>query len=160
MASRGISINLLTYRFPTISCWSGACLTGMGGCDSLGNAWRWDVPLACRGKFTLSCLEYAASIITIQNALSSISESDTFFCILSLLDSTSAIGWLHSSSFIEITQAIPVELACHLASLMLNRHSCLYSQHIKGSMIIIADSLSHDFHICMTVLCDLMTSTF
>ena len=160
MASHGISINLLTYRTPTKTCWGDACLTGMGGYDSLGNAWRWGIPLTCRGKFTLNCLEYAASIITIQNALSSVSASETFPCILSLLDSTSAIGWLHSSSFIETTQAIHVELARHLASLMLNSHACLYSQHIKGKMNIIADSFSRDFHIWTTFLCNLVTSTF
>ena len=88
----GISINLLTYRAPTVNWWSDACLTGMGGYDSFSHAWRWEIPLQCRGRLTLNYLEYIASIITIKNFLSSHYNSKQFPCILYLLDGTSTIG--------------------------------------------------------------------
>lgn len=158
-AHRGISINLLTYRKPDVTCWSDASFTGMGGYNSLGHAWWFELPLECRGRFTLYCLEYVSSIITISLYLMS-SPSTEFPCILSLLDSTSAIGWLHSSSFADASQATHVSLARYLASMMLDNNAILYSQHIKGSQHIIADTLSRDFHIDSNELSSLIISTF
>lgn len=93
VAKQGVSINLLTYRRPDILCWSDASLTGLGGYSSSGLAWRWEIPMTYRGYLTLNSLEYAASIITIQQlCLQHLHDSIEFPCILSILDSTSAIG--------------------------------------------------------------------
>lgn len=55
-AHQGISIILLTYRKPDDTCWSDACLTGMGSYNSNGSAWHFDVPVECHGRFTLIVL--------------------------------------------------------------------------------------------------------
>jgi hypothetical protein len=47
-----------------------------------------------------------------------------------------------------------------LADLILGSESCLYSQWFPGSQNAIADSLSRDFHINDTHLCDLLLSHF
>ena len=145
VAANGISINLLTYRHPDVTCWSDACLTGMGGYDSNGRAWRWAIPMELRGYLSLNLLEYLASIITIKLYLTS--NASPYPCILSILDSTSAIGWLHKSSFDEATHSQHAHLARQFATTMLDHHASLFSQHIAGSNNIVADSLSRDFHI-------------
>jgi hypothetical protein len=40
-AASGISLILLCYHKPDVTCWSDACLAGMGGYDSNGQAWHW-----------------------------------------------------------------------------------------------------------------------
>jgi hypothetical protein len=159
-AKQGISINLLTFRSPDVLCWSDACLTGMGGYSSTGLAWRWEIPLHLRGYLTLNTLEYAASIITIQMYLSSIPDSAFYPCLLSLLDSTSAIGWLHKSSFDEATHSIQASMSRYLAKLMMSTEACLYSQHIPGERNTIADTLSRDFHIASDTLSNLIVTHF
>jgi hypothetical protein len=65
--SRGISLNLITYRCPSFVCWSDACPLGMGGLDLLGNAWRLPIPPEFHEavKNKNNSLEFLASIITI-----------------------------------------------------------------------------------------------
>ena len=157
-AARGISMNLLCFRQPDVTCWSDASLTGIGGYDSTGRAWRWELPMECRGRLTLNGLEYLASIITIQQHLPH--TTITYPCFLSYLDSTSAIGWLHKSSFDLSSHSIHATLARHLATTMLDANACLYSQHIPGSSNTIADSLSRDFHIPSDTLAALIRSHF
>ena len=157
-AAAGISLNLLCYRQPDVTCWSDACLTGIGGYDSTGHAWRWEIPFECRGRLTLNGLEYLASIITIHLFLSSTNLH--FPCILSLLDNTSAIGWLYKSSFDTDSHSIHSTLARHLTTMMMDHQACLYSQHIPGETNVIADSLSRDFHIDTDTLTSLILSNF
>ena len=159
-AKRGVSINLLTFRAPDVLCWSDACLTGMGGYTSSGLTWRWEIPLHLRGYLTLNTLEYAASIITIQIYLSSTPSTTPYPCLLSLLDSTSAIGWLHKSSFDEATHSVQATMSRYLAKLMMSAEACLYSQHIPGEHNTIADTLSRDFHIDSDTLSNLIVSHF
>jgi hypothetical protein len=151
-------MNLLCYRKPDVTCWSDASLTSIGGHDSNGKAWRWEIPMNCRGRLTLNGLEYLASIITIHLYLSS--HESTFPCILSLLDSTSAIGWLHRSSFDFSSHSIHAKMARHLATIMIDHQACLYSQHIPGTNNVIVDSLSRDFHIDTDTLSSLIHSHF
>jgi hypothetical protein len=157
-AASGISLNLLCYRTPEVTCWSDASLTGIGGYDSTGQAWRWELPMECRGRLTLNGLEYLASIITIEHYLGH--STSTYPCILSLLDSTSAIGWLYRSSFDLSSHSIHATLARHLATIMIDQQACLYSQHIPGTTNVIADSLSRDFHIPTDQLACLIRSNF
>ena len=112
----------------------------------------------CRGRLTLNGLEYLASIITIHLYLSS--HESTFPCILSLLNSTSTIGWLHRSSFDFSSHSIHAKMARHLATIMIDHQACLYSQHIPGTNNVIADSLSRDFHIDTDTLSSLIHSHF
>ena len=158
VAAKGISINLLTYRQPDTTCWSDACLTGMGGYDSDGRAWRWEIPLDLRGRLSLNLLEYLASIITVKRYLAS--STAPYPCILSILDSTSALGWLHKSSFDETRQSLHVDLARNFASTMLDHEAILFSQHIAGAQNIVADSLSRDFHIDANSLSALILRNF
>ena len=155
-AASGVSLNLLTYRTPTITCWSDACLTGMGGYESSGRAWRWEIPLDCRGRVTLNCIEYIAWIITIQLFIQN--NIDPEPCILSLLDNSSAISWIFKSSFDYSSKSLNSHLARHLATMMLDNDACLYSQHIAGSNNVIADSLSRDFHMPSHTLSSLIRS--
>ena len=157
-AALGINMNLLCFRRPDVTCWSDASLTGIGGYDSTGRAWHWEIPMDCRGCLTLNGLEYAASIITIELFLTH--TSTAYSCILSLLDSTSAIGWLHKSSFDPSSHSIQTTLARHLTTTMLDHQACLYSQHIPGTTNVIADYLSRDFHIDSGTLSSLIRSNF
>jgi hypothetical protein len=38
--SKGLSLNLISYRRPSFLCWSNACPMGLGGFDHQGYAWR------------------------------------------------------------------------------------------------------------------------
>jgi hypothetical protein len=130
----------------------------MGGYDSTGQAWCWEIPLECHGCLTLNGLEYLASIIIIKWHKQS--TSNLVPCVLSLLDSTSTLGWLHHLSFDLSTHSIKSSLARHLADLKTANHACLYSQHIPGTQNVIVDSLSRDFHIPSNTLSTLIRFNF
>ena len=66
---------------------------------------------------------------------------------MSFTDSSSALGWLHHSTFNPIQNPLHDEAARFFANLLLSHNSSLYSQHIKGDCNVIADSLSRDFHL-------------
>ena len=75
-----------------------------------------------------------------------IKESKRGIKILSFTDSSSALGWLHHSTFNPIENPLHDEAARYFATMLLDNNSSLYSQHIKGKNNVIADSLSRDFH--------------
>ncbi len=64
--SRGMSINLITYRWPSFLCWSDACPTGLGGFDHKGCAWRLQIHAEFREVMQNknNCLEFIASVIS------------------------------------------------------------------------------------------------
>jgi hypothetical protein len=62
-------------------------------------------------------------------------------CILSQMDSTCAVGWLHKSSF-DDQDHLHLEVARAMASLILDHHSFLYSQWFKGKLNKVANSLT------------------
>ncbi len=67
-------------------------------------------------------------------------------CFLSLGDNTSSVGWLHKAN-IDETKNYPLhEATRHYATLLINNHCCLYSQHIKGVSNKVADALSRLHH--------------
>ena len=81
-------------------------------------------------------------------------------CILSQNESTSATGWLRKSNFSDSEDSIAQMItARHLASLILNSKSCLYSQWFKGGENQVADSLSRDFHLSDSVLSEFLVSS-
>ena len=75
-------------------------------------------------------------------------------------DSSSALGWLHHSTFNPVTQPIHDTIARHLANILLDHDSTLYSQHVAGKQNAIADSLSRDTHIPDTHLIFALTNLY
>ena len=135
-SSKGIDINNITFTKETVVCISDACEHGIGGYNSDGLAWRWELPEHMKGKFTINLLEFLAAAITIEMTLQS---TDTPQKVLSLTDSTSALGWLHKASFPE-SKPIHDKVARWLAIKLMEKESSLYSQHIAGKFNMIADS--------------------
>jgi hypothetical protein len=84
---------------------------------------------------------------------------DTESCILSQTDSSSAAGWLKKSNFNDnANDTVKMTTARHLARLMIEAHSCLYSQWFAGEENVVADCLSRDFHLSEFQLTQLINS--
>ena len=66
--------------------------------------------------------------------------------ILSLTDSSSALGWMHTESFDPVKSESNDAVARWLAWTIVSNKKSLYSQHIKGTENVAADSLSRDFY--------------
>ncbi len=144
----GISLNLITYRRPSIICWSDACPMGLGGYNHYGLAWRLKIPdkFQKRVQNKNNSLEFLASIITVWFTILN-HQAPPNSCFLSLGDNTSAVGWLHKAN-IDETKNYPLHSAArHYATILISNHCCLYSQHIKGINNKVADTLSrlHDY---------------
>jgi hypothetical protein len=141
--SKGMSINLIVYCRPSFLCWSDACPEGMGGFNHTGHAWRFKIPKEFQEavKTKNNCLEFIASVITVWQAIL-YNRSEKEECFLSLGDNSSSVGWLHKAS-IDPSKNLPLFLATRkFAQIMLDSHSCIYSQHISGISNKIADALS------------------
>lgn len=108
-----------------------------------GLKWRWEIPENMQGKLSMNLLEFIALAITIELTLRSTNKGQK---ILAFTDSTSALGWLYKASFSE-SKPIHDKVARWLALKLMERDSVLYSQHIKGTHDVIADSLSCDHHL-------------
>ncbi len=163
-AAKGISLNLITFREPTVFHRSDACTTGLGGYNfHSGRAWRMKLPDDCISRAHINTLEFIATIITfwIDVHYRTISNED---CILSQTDSSSAAAWLKKSNFADdVTtseNSIRLSVARKLAQLIIDSTSCLYSQWFKGEHNNVADALSRDHHLSNTELCLLLTSSF
>ena len=143
VSAKGVDINNTTFTSPTITTYSDACKHGMGGYNTNGMAWRYNLPPAMIGIFSINLLEFIASAITIYLTIKS---SATPHKILAFTDSSNALGWLYSASF-SASKPIHDKVARWLAAILMEYDSALYSQHIKGLYNIISDSLSRDKHI-------------
>ena len=66
--------------------------------------------------------------------------------ILAFTDSSSALGWMHKSSFDPVNPESHDAVARWLGWTLISHETSLYSHHIKGTGNIIADSLLRDFH--------------
>ena len=66
--------------------------------------------------------------------------------ILAFTDSSSALVWMHKASFDPLNTESHDAVARCLGRKIVSNKTSLYSQHIKGTENIIADSLSRDFH--------------
>ena len=66
--------------------------------------------------------------------------------ILAFTDSSSALGWMHKASFDPVNAESHYAVARWIGWTLVSNETSLYSQHIKGTENIIADSLSRDFH--------------
>ena len=151
VAHEGISMNLLTLRVPTRVGWSDSCPFGLGGYTQKGRAWRLKVPPEANffGDDTVNnVLEFLALAITAILLMDEAEEEgERFPCLLSLADSTSAIGWVFRSSRLgkNSPYRVPVTfIARHLAQEVTRRSAQLTTQHIRGSFNDVADLLSFE----------------
>jgi hypothetical protein len=119
-----------------------------------GLAWRLELPITCRLQTSLNSLEFLGCVISIwMDHFYQVIESKS--CLLSQTGSTTAMGWLKKSNFAEkLDEKVQLATAQKLADLILDTESCFYSQWFPRSANSIADSLSRDFHINDTHLCD------
>ena len=131
--NNGISMNLLSFRKPTHCYHEDAYPWGIGGYNSKGRAWRWELPPKLRWRATLNMLEFVAAVIgpwidIIEYNLPPMS------CILSMTDSTTTNGWLRKSNFDDCNQQenakqnqCKLDLARKHASLLLENNIKDYS---------------------------------
>ncbi len=96
---KGISLNLITYRRPSIICWSDACPIGLGGYNHNGLAWQFEIPQKYRIRVQdkNNTLEFIASLITVWLTIHH-GLQEKYTCFLALGDNTSAVGWLHKAN--------------------------------------------------------------
>jgi hypothetical protein len=150
MANKGISMNRLTYRKPSQLGWSDSCTSGLGGFSANGTAWRLKIP-AQSPLFGVAkannVFEFLAMAVTLWLILLKCNKAaDTEECILILGDSTSALGWLYKASQVQESwfyHDAVLLISRKIASLLTNSSHCLASQHIKGSLNVVADLLSY-----------------
>jgi hypothetical protein len=160
-ASKGISMNILTFRKPTHIYRSDSSEFGLGGYNIIsGIAWRFELPVDCRLRTSINSLEFLACIINIWvDSFHNTLEPES--CLLSQTDSTSASGWLRKSNFADREdEIIQLTAARKLAELLIQSESCLYSQWFPGDKNSISDSLSRDFHIPPSNLSVLLQSYY
>ena len=150
-AHSGMSMNLLTIRSPTRLGWSDSCPFGLAGYTQKGGAWRLKVPKGCSfyGDDTANnALEFLGLAVTALLLLHEAGEDgEKFPCLLSLSDSTSAIGWVFRSSRLRQGSRYlgPVTfIARHLANEVTKGRAQMTAQHLKGSFNDVADLMS--FH--------------
>jgi hypothetical protein len=160
-ANKGVSLNIIAFRKPTIILRSDACEFGLGGYNiASGKAWRWEIPTELRNRTSINSLEFIACVISIWVDIihQNVQPED---CLLSQTDNTTEAGWLKKSNFAEEKdEFIQLHTARHLASLVMDTGSCIYSQWFPGENNSISDSLSRDFHIDSNLLCHMLSLQF
>lgn len=145
-ARKGISINLVVFRRPTLFTISDASEYGIGGyCLQTGQSWRYEFTKLEREVFSLNLKEFIGSVVNGKVFLPL--DDSPFPCLLSIGDSTSAAGWLQKSNFDPDCHPIHAEVAREHARVIMAHNACDYSQHIPGITNVVADSLSRDFHL-------------
>ena len=147
-ANRGVSMNLLVTREPDMVCWSDACPLGIGGYSLSGRAWRLRIPETSpiHGHIGVNnLLEFLGMGINVW--LSCIESEGGENCILAIGDNTSAIGWLHNSSHLDVEGTVHrahLQVARKIATVLTEYKCCLASQHLKGELNVVADLLSFE----------------
>lgn len=149
-AHKGISINLLTIRSPTVLALSDSCPFGVGGFLWSGLAWRIRVP----ADSPLYGLDAANNVLEFLGLAISVwlmvkyceKESLSGECLMALSDNSSAIGWVYKSSNLDKSswyfEAVQ-EIARTVATLVLHSANCLCAQHLTGSHNTVSDWLSY-----------------
>ena len=97
-ATKGIDMNLLTFRSPNRVYYSDSCPAGLGGYSNQGHTWRFKVPDDLQFQASNNLLKFLAAIITpwIDIINGKLSPGD---CALSMTDSTTAEGWMQKSNY-------------------------------------------------------------
>ena len=171
MANDGIDINLLIERQPNHLFITDSCENGIGGFSlKSGRAFRFEIPSHLKGRVSNNVLEYLAEIVAIWMGILE-EEVQPLDCCYSCTDNTSAIGWTFKSNFSgcisngkdkKVDDVAQEDISPHLilsrklASLVIDSRICLYTQHIKGILNIVADILSRDFHLNDVILTELL----
>ena len=91
----------------------------------------------------LNILELLASALNIYRTILQLGQGSP---ILAFTDSSSALVWMHKASFDPVNAESHDAVARWLGWTLVSHKTSLYSQQIKGTENIIADSLSRDFH--------------
>ena len=104
---------------------------------------RWRIPSEWHGKLILNLLEFLASALTIYITTIQLGQGSQ---ILELTESSSALGWMHKASFEPVNEKSHDAVARWIVWTIVSNKKSLYSQQIKGTENIIAESLSQDFH--------------
>ena len=147
-ANRGISMNLITFRSPTVVHIGDASEHGLGSFASHGRAWSYTIPMKLRGRAHINLLEFLTQVISIWiDVIENKTKPED--CILCMGDNTSAMGWLRRSNFREKDEddnewEVKQEVARKMASLVLKSDAVLYTQWFAGKENDAADSLSRD----------------
>ena len=143
----GIRIDHVSFSLPSTFCISDASETGMGGFSSEGFAWRWQIPHQLQQRVSINLLEFIAACVTAEFTLKALTTTNSTrgIRVMSLTDNSSALGWLHHSTFNPVENPMHDVVARRLATQLFSHNSSLFAQHIPGNQNIIADSLSRDF---------------
>ena len=109
-------------------------------------------------------LEYLAQIVSIWLDIYD-GDITTEDCVLSMGDSTNAIGWVKKSNFMEEgethhDQTAKLRSSRKLAELAMDNKIKLYSQWFPGALNIIPDLLSRDWHLSDDEILKLLTHLF
>ena len=106
--------------------------------------WRWYIPPKWHGVITLNLLEFLASEFSIYMTIQQLRHRSN---VLAFTDISSALGWMHNASFYPVNEGGHDTVTRWMGWKFVSNEASLYSQYIKGTDNIIADSLSRDFNI-------------
>ena len=158
-AEKGISINRVVFRKPTITTSSDASEAGVGGyCPKTGVIWRHRFTDEESKAFTLNCKEYIGSAIDMDFHMELDPDPSPFPCVLNMTNNSTAMGWLRKSNHDPDDAPVHNEVARFHAENMLRRQACNYSQHLPGVKNVVADCCSRDFHLSDEELVAMLTS--
>ena len=150
-AHAGVSMNNIVFRQPNRIHIGDASEHGLGGmCVQNGKAWRFLIPTKLQGRAHINLLEFLIQVISIWLDIESgdVKPQD---CILAMGDNTTAAGWCRRTNFREQSEGdhdwiVKQKVARHLANLVLDSDTVLYTQWFKGTWNLVTDSLSRDVH--------------
>ena len=145
-ANKGISINNVIFRKITTQSLSDSCERAIGGYGhETGIAWRYEFTHEEQVSFDINQKEYLASEINQEIQL----RYDTcpHPCSNDITDNTSIAAWMYKSNFDPQSHPINNEIARRNATNLMDKNATCYSQHLKGTLNDIADSLSRDSHL-------------
>ena len=128
-AQSGVNVNNITFTVPTYVGTTDACEHGIGGYTKTRLVWRWPLPRELQGLFTINLLEFIAVVVNIKLILLDKPRNKRILCFT---ESSSALGWLHHSTFNPVTHPLHSTVTRHLARSLLDNECTLYSQHVKG----------------------------
>ena len=147
LTSTGVSINNICHVAPSSTTYSDSCEFGIGGYTMQGPAWRYLIPIQLRNRASINLLEFIGAIVTIHLSLTQDKHHSSYPHILAFTDSSSALGWMHHSTFNPVKDPNHDKTARYLARMLFKYEASLYSEHIPGVHNHTADSLSRDFHL-------------
>ena len=156
LSTKGISINNISTVLPSALVYSDACEWGLGGFSLQGPGWRFFIPILLQGRASINFLEFLAAVITIKLSITDDNHETSHPHILAFTDNSSALGWMHHSTFDPVNNPQHDDLARDLATFLFAHDATLFSQHVPGDHNVTADCLSQDFHLSDTDILSLL----